>query len=155
MLPVRVSGLMKTKFNQVEVLFAFALIPDQKKIATNRPQLFSNQDYTSRIRYTSSVSVVTVLVPPPTSVTVVRDEEPRPPLNNATSNKITIAPPTIQTQGAAYHSVCSVVVVVTVLEDPLSGLSCPQLITWIKQSMNMAIIDFHVTDKLFIIFLFS
>src|SRR5262250_3107840 len=122
-----------------------------KKIATNRPRLCFMKIALHESRYTSSVSVVIVLVPPPTSVTVVRDEEPRPPLNNATSNKMTIAPPTIQTQGAAYHSVCSVVVVVVFVvdEDPLSGLSCAQHITWIKQSVNMATIDFHLTDKLF------
>lgn len=135
------------------LLIIIAMVND-KKIATNRPQLFSMKIALHEFSYTSSVSVVIVLVPPPT--TVVRDEEPRPPLNNATSNRITIAPPTIQTQGAAYHSVCSLVVVVfTVEEDPLLGLSCAQQITWIKQSMNMAAIDFHLTDKLFIIFLFS
>lgn len=101
--------------------------------------------------YTSSVSVVIVLVPPPTSVTVVRDDEPLPPLKRATNNKITIAPPTIHTHGAVYHSVCSVVVVFTVVLEPF-GLSCAQLTTWIRQSVNKAAKDFHVTDKLFIIF---
>src|SRR5436189_1629095 len=104
-----------------------------RKIATNRPRLLvmkiALHQTLHQNHYTSSVSVVIVLVPPPTSVTVVRDEDPRPPLNNATNNRMTIAPPTIQTQGAAYHSVCSVVLVFTVVDEPLSGLSCPQLIT--------------------------
>ena len=70
-----------------------------------------------------SLSVVIVLVPAPVSVTVVvRDEERLPLLMSATNNTITIIPPTTHTHGIVYHSLCSVVVVFTVV----LVLSCAQ-----------------------------
>ena len=63
---------------------------------------------------------MTVLVPAPVSVIVVLDEL-LPLLRIATNNNITMIPPTTHTHGTVYHSLCSVVVVFTVvLVVPLS-----------------------------------
>jgi len=94
--------------------------------------------------YALSLSVTIVLVEP-ASVIVVREEELLlVPLKIATSSNITITPPTIHTQGAAYHSVCDVVVVVfiDVLELPLV-LSCGELIRQIKQNVHVAVMYFQ------------
>lgn len=95
-----------------------------------------------------------VLVPAPVSVMVVRDE-PLRLFIIAINNTITIIPPTTQTQGMVYHSLCSVVVVVTVLlVDALSWLQ--QII--VKQLNNKVTIKYLkklVAEKFFICDLFG
>ncbi len=93
-----------------------------------------------------------VLVPAPASVTVVRDE-PLPPFMIATNNNITMTPPTTQTQGTVYHSLCSVVVVLTVL---LVVLSWPQQIMTKQFSNKVAIKNLKklVAEKFFIVIFF-
>jgi hypothetical protein len=92
---------------------------------------------------------VIVLVPVPASVTVVRDERLLP-FMIATNNNITMTPPTTQTHGTVYHSLCSVVVVVTVL---LVELSWPQQITMKQLNNKVAIkcLKKLVADKFFIV----
>jgi len=97
-----------------------------------------------------SPSVVIVLVPAPVSVTVVVRDERLLPLMIATNNNITMIPPTTQAQGTVYHSLCSVVVVLTVLLVELSWL---QLIM-LKQFNNKVAIKYLkkvIADKLFIV----
>ena len=97
-----------------------------------------------------SLSVVIVLVPAPVSVTVVvRDEERLPLLMSATNNTITIIPPTTHTQGIVYHSLCSVVVVFTVV----LVLSCAQQSTSKKLNIKVAEKYFKKrgVEKIFII----
>jgi len=97
-----------------------------------------------------SLSVVIVLVPAPVSVTVVvRDEERLPLLMSATNNTITIIPPTTHTHGIVYHSLCSVVVVFTVV----LVLSCAQQSTSKKLNIKVAEKYFRKrgVEKIFII----
>jgi|SRR4029079_10123518 len=97
-----------------------------------------------------SLSVVIVLVPAPVSVTVVvRDEERLPLLMSATNNTITIIPPTTHTHGIVYHSLCSVVVVFTVV----LVLSCAQQSTSKKLNIKVAEKYFKKrgVEKIFII----
>ena len=68
------------------------------------------------------MSVLIVLVPVPVSEIVVVREDLLPLFMIAISNSTTIIPPTTHTQGAVYHSWCSVVVVCTVV----LVLSCAQ-----------------------------
>jgi hypothetical protein len=82
-------------------------------------------------------------------VTVVRDDL-LPPFMIATNNNITMAPPTTQTHGIVYHSLCSVVVVLTVL---LVELSWPKQIM-MKQFSNRVAIKYLkklIADKFFIL----
>ena len=91
-----------------------------------------------------------VLVPAPVSVTVVVRDEPLLPLMIATNNNITTIPPTTQTHGTVYHSLCSVVVVLTVLVVELSWLQLMML----KQFNNKVAIKYLkkvIADKLFIV----
>jgi len=94
---------------------------------------------------------VIVLVPAPVSVTVVRDEDLLPLLTIATNNSTTTIPPTTHTQGAVYHSVCSVVVVFTVvLGVPLSWarpINCKQL----SRKVTAKYLKKRVEDKFFIV----
>ena len=94
-----------------------------------------------------------VLVPLPLSVIVVCDEERLPLLKIAINSKITTMPPTTHTHGIVYHSLCSVVVVVTVV----FVLSCAQHIK-LKQ-LNAKVTIRHlkklVADKFFIVITFG
>jgi len=77
-------------------------------------------------------------------VTVVLLEEPLlPPLRIATNKRINTAPPTTHTHGAVHHSVCSVVVVFTVVLELVlpDGLSCAQQININKLQSNNAAKD--------------
>ena len=95
-----------------------------------------------------SLSVVIVLVPAPVSVTVVVRER-LPLLMSATNNTITIIPPTTHTHGIVYHSLCSVVVVFTVV----LVLSCAQQSTSKKLNIKVAEKYFKKrgVEKIFII----
>src|SRR4029078_2550479 len=101
-----------------------------------------------------SLSVVIVLVPAPVSVTVVvRDKDRLPLLMIATNNTITIIPPTTHTHGIVYHSLCSVVVVFTVV----LVLSCAQHINVQQPSAKVTIRPLKklVADKFFIVITFG
>jgi hypothetical protein len=94
---------------------------------------------------------VIVRVPAPVSVTVVRDE-PLLPFIIATNNNITITPATTQTHGIVYHSLCSVVVVVTVLLVELSWLQ-QIMLKQFNNTVTKKYLKKLVADKFFIVIL--
>jgi hypothetical protein len=97
---------------------------------------------------------VIVLVPPLLSVIVVCDEERLPLATIAINNKITTMPPTTHTHGIVYHSLCSVVVVLTVV----FVLSCAQHIKLNQLNAKVTIRHlkkFVVADKFFIVITFG
>ena len=86
--------------------------------------------------YTSSVSVVIVLLVPELEI-VVRDADVLP-LKMAASNNITTTAPTIHTHGAVYHSLVVVVVVVfTVRVESCATEICP-----VRQDINRTVSSF-------------
>ena len=80
------------------------------------------------------------------------------PLTNATINKIKTAPPTIHTQGCAYQSCCSVVVVwVDVVVVDVAALSCAHAIACVraKKKSSKAFFSDLRLNKFFILFFFG
>lgn len=92
-------------------------------------------------------------MPAPLSVIVVCDEERLPLLKIAINSKITTMPPTTHTHGIVYHSLCSVVVVLTVV----FVLSCAQHINVQQPSAKVTIRPLKklVADKFFIVITFG
>lgn len=85
----------------------------------------------------TSLSVEVLLVTVTLSVRRASVLELEFPLNKATNNKISTAPPTTHTHGSAYHVSFVVVVVVTVL-DELDEVSWASATACTRQSMNRA-----------------